>query len=190
MNALDIWLFSHINANTTTSIWLLEAARSITAHLPTLALVGLTPMLFMESRYRRILFGVIMSMALAWMAARGIREFIPSSRPFALGFGIQGIGHAETASFPSMHATIAGAWATSLCTFSPVERRIWWAAVAIPIALLIAWSRVFLGLHFPSDIIAGLILGLASTLIAFKIISSERKPNKNRKPPIESNQLQ
>ncbi len=59
MNAFDIWLFSHINANTTTSIWLLEAARSITVHLPTLALVGLTPMIFMESRYRRILFGVI-----------------------------------------------------------------------------------------------------------------------------------
>ncbi len=183
MNAFDIWLFGHINANASTSAELLQVAEIITKYLPTIALASLIPMIFMGPRYRRILFSVIMSMALGWMAARGIRELVPSSRPFAIGLGFQGMEHARTASFPSMHATVAGAWAASLCIFSPIDRRVRWAVAVIPVALLIAWSRVFLGLHFPLDIIAGLLLGHASALMTLKIKMPAKLLNKNKNHP-------
>jgi undecaprenyl-diphosphatase len=41
-----------------------------------------------------------------------------------------------------------------------------WLLVAGGLALTIAWSRVFLGLHFVSDIAVGLVLGAACALTA------------------------
>ncbi|SCG62255.1 phosphatase PAP2 family protein [Micromonospora coxensis] len=62
-------------------------------------------------------------------------------------------------SFPSNHATIAGALAvaTLLCS-----RRL--GLLAAPLALLAALSRVFVGVHYPHDVAAGLLLGAAATL--------------------------
>ncbi|WP_370691094.1 phosphatase PAP2 family protein [Hydrogenophaga sp.] len=45
-------------------------------------------------------------------------------------------------------------------------------AVAVPVAVCIAWSRVYLGLHFPSDMGTGLLLGAVSGWLALTL--SER----------------
>ncbi|WP_422753834.1 phosphatase PAP2 family protein [Micromonospora sp. WMMD708] len=63
-------------------------------------------------------------------------------------------------SFPSNHATIAGALATAVLLLSPR-----WGLLAAPLALLAAFSRVFVGVHYPHDVLAGLLLGLAVTLL-------------------------
>ncbi|MFJ6196698.1 phosphatase PAP2 family protein [Micromonospora sp. NPDC092111] len=63
-------------------------------------------------------------------------------------------------SFPSNHATIAGALAAAVLLLS---RRL--GLVAAPLALLAALSRVFVGLHYPHDVLAGLLLGVAVTLL-------------------------
>jgi undecaprenyl-diphosphatase len=57
-------------------------------------------------------------------------------------------------SFPSNHATIAGAAALSLAL---VRRAVLW--LTAPLALLMAYSRVFVGVHYPHDVAAGLLLG-------------------------------
>ncbi|WP_445402041.1 phosphatase PAP2 family protein [Streptomyces sp. LE64] len=57
-------------------------------------------------------------------------------------------------SFPSNHATIAGA---SAVTLALVRRGLVW--VTVPLALLLAFSRVFVGVHYPHDVAAGLLLG-------------------------------
>ncbi|MBW4704193.1 phosphatase PAP2 family protein [Micromonospora sp. RL09-050-HVF-A] len=63
-------------------------------------------------------------------------------------------------SFPSNHATIAGALATAVLLLSPR-----WGLLAVPLALLAALSRVFVGVHYPHDVLAGLLLGVAVTLL-------------------------
>ncbi|MEV4845161.1 phosphatase PAP2 family protein [Micromonospora matsumotoense] len=63
-------------------------------------------------------------------------------------------------SFPSNHATIAGALATAVLLLSPR-----WGLLAAPLALLAALSRVFVGVHYPHDVLAGLLLGVAVTLL-------------------------
>ena len=50
-------------------------------------------------------------------------------------------------SFPSNHATIAGALATAVLLLSPR-----WGLLAAPLALLAALSRVFVGVHYPHDV--------------------------------------
>ncbi|MFD7262154.1 phosphatase PAP2 family protein [Streptomyces sp. NPDC059874] len=57
-------------------------------------------------------------------------------------------------SFPSNHAAIAGAAAVTLAIAVP---RL--ALLTVPLALLMAFSRVYVGVHYPHDVAMGLLLG-------------------------------
>lgn len=170
MNELDIQLFHWLNARPDAAPWLLEAARGATRHLSSAALLCLVPMAFMGRRTRWQVMGVLLAFVLAWLAARGMRETIPSMRPFTMGLGFQGLPHSAGAGFPSMHATMASAWAAGLCFFAAPRSRSLWLAVTVPVALTIAWSRVYLGLHFPFDMGAGLLLGLLCGALAYALL--------------------
>ncbi|MGC0330387.1 membrane-associated phospholipid phosphatase [Streptomyces sp. SAI-170] len=67
-------------------------------------------------------------------------------------------------SFPSNHATIAGAAAVALA----LTRRVL-LAVTAPLALLMAFSRVFVGVHYPHDVAAGLLLGALVAVVAIRL---------------------
>lgn len=62
--------------------------------------------------------------------------------------------------FPSDHATMAGAIAAGLCF---VNRRL--GIIAWVAGLLLAFARVYVGAHYPHDVIAGLVLGAAVVVI-------------------------
>lgn len=62
--------------------------------------------------------------------------------------------------FPSDHAVMAGAVATGLCY---VNRRL--GILAWVAAVLLAFSRVYVGAHYPHDVAAGLVLGAAVIVI-------------------------
>lgn len=169
MNALDTELFLLLNASAHSPAWLLGVARMASQHLPTVALLALLPLAFLGRRARWQVFGVLLTMVLAWLVARGMREAIPSVRPFAMGLGYQGMPHSAGAGFPSMHASMAAAWASGLCWFAAPRWRGAWVAVAVVVAVCIAWSRVYLGLHFPSDMGTGLLLGAVSGWLALTL---------------------
>ncbi|MEU3215083.1 phosphatase PAP2 family protein [Streptomyces sp. NPDC006971] len=57
-------------------------------------------------------------------------------------------------SFPSNHAAIAAAAATAIWL---TDRRL--GAIAVPAALLMAASRVWIGVHYPHDVLIGLVTG-------------------------------
>ena len=79
------------------------------------------------------------------------------ARPTEFGSGVQAF------SFPSGHAMAAGAvfGILALLAWRELSGRTRWAAVAICIGLglLIALTRPYLGLHYPTDVIAGLFAG-------------------------------
>nr|WP_042195820.1 phosphatase PAP2 family protein [Kibdelosporangium sp. MJ126-NF4]CEL22241.1 DedA protein [Kibdelosporangium sp. MJ126-NF4]CTQ93023.1 DedA protein [Kibdelosporangium sp. MJ126-NF4] len=64
-------------------------------------------------------------------------------------------------SFPSNHATIAGAAAVGLLL---VNRAV--GIVGVGLAILAALSRVFVGVHYPHDVLAGLVLGAGIAMVA------------------------
>ncbi|WAZ25158.1 phosphatase PAP2 family protein [Streptomyces cinnabarinus] len=59
-----------------------------------------------------------------------------------------------TTSFPSGHSASAAAFATGVALESPA-----WGAAVAPVAWSVALSRVYTGVHFPSDVLAGAALG-------------------------------
>jgi undecaprenyl-diphosphatase len=63
---------------------------------------------------------------------------------------------AGDSSFPSDHAMIAGAFAAGLLL---LDRRI--GLVSLVLALLVAFARVYVGVHYPGDVAAGLAIGAA-----------------------------
>lgn len=68
-----------------------------------------------------------------------------------------------SSSFPSSHAANSMAFASVCWWFT--KRKLRWLWFAIP--LVIGWSRIYLGYHYPSDVLAGWILG---ALLAWGII--------------------
>lgn len=68
------------------------------------------------------------------------------------------IHHAADASFPSDHVTGSFALALGL-----LWGRRGWGVVGFVIAVLVMWARVFVGVHWPADVVGGMVLGLAVT---------------------------
>ena len=76
---------------------------------------------------------------------------------------------ARFASFPSGHTVTAFATALALGWFAP---RLRWPLFAL--AVLIGLSRVGVGAHYPSDVLAGAALGLGSTLLLRRMFGLRR----------------
>ena len=80
-------------------------------------------------------------------------------------------------SFPSGHAVAASALYITLALLAAgVERRAGprrlLVASGVLVALLVAWSRVYLGVHYLSDVVGGLLLGTAGAILAVRAITN------------------
>jgi membrane-associated phospholipid phosphatase len=79
-------------------------------------------------------------------------------------------------SFPSGHAVAASALYVTLALLAAgVERRAGPRRLLITsgvlVAVLVAWSRVYLGVHYLSDVVGGLMLGTAGAIVAVRAIT-------------------
>jgi undecaprenyl-diphosphatase len=88
-------------------------------------------------------------------------------RPYRVLSDVLLLGQPSTdPSFPSDHATMAGAVAVGLVL---VSRRL--GAFALIAALLMAFTRVYVGAHYPDDVIAGLALGAVVALVGWLAVA-------------------
>ncbi|MDI9700811.1 phosphatase PAP2 family protein [Burkholderia cenocepacia] len=100
-------------------------------------------------------------LALGINQAIGMAWYHP--RPFATGIGHTFLAHAPDSSFPSDHATLLSA--ISFTLLYARERRLGLFALLVDVA--VAWARVFVGVHWPFDMIGAVIVaGAASILVS------------------------
>lgn len=91
-----------------------------------------------------------------------LKRFIGRARPYETCPHIQLRGKVlDRFSFPSGHTLHSTGFALVLTYHFPAA-----ALVLIPFTLLLGWSRVVLGLHYPSDVAAGAALGMLIGLAA------------------------
>ena len=107
---------------------------------------------------RPLLWQVMLAVALAHVTVDLVlKPSIARSRPFEAILDARVVGARPTTySFPSGHAAsaVAGAFVTTLMV--PQARALLWA-----LAALIALSRVYVGVHYPLDVLVGALVGLA-----------------------------
>lgn len=107
-------------------------------------------------------FIVLPTLFIAWLITLAIEFIVKRPRPFqAMKTHPLARYWVPTPSFPSAHATWAFAGAVLTCLVNPV-----WGAIALVLAVLVAWSRVYVGVHYLSDVVAGAIVGTIVSLVA------------------------
>ena len=107
------------------------------------------------------------SAAASWIASQGIGFVYFRPRPFADHADIHALIAKSSLdkSFPSDHAAIAFALAMAI---GMTDRR--WGAWFFGAACLVAVGRVLVGVHYPSDVVAGALLGCVAAYATHRII--------------------
>ena len=138
-------------------------------------LIGLV--LLINKKYKKI--GIMVLVALALGSIFGeiiLKNIIERHRPFISIEGINLLIDAPTSySFPSGHTTSSFA-ATFVLARNFKKKSIY----IFTLATLIAFSRIYLGVHFPTDIIAGVILGLSCGYISIFVNRKIEKASRYR----------
>lgn len=159
--------------------WVLEAVRDLTAlggvllrHM--VALGALAALLFLRLRREAVLLAA--TIASGWIINTLIKLVIGRPRPLI----VPHLTEAGGQSFPSGHsfnsAVVYIAIALAFAAISP-RRSVRWTLVSLAIALslAVAFTRVWLGVHFPSDVAAGWLGGAGWAFLATAILHRPAK---------------
>ncbi|SOF00169.1 PAP2 superfamily protein [Burkholderia sp. OK233] len=167
MNTLEAFnqaLFLMINATLSTPAWQIDMARIIADYVIYLVPLSLIAIwLFGDERQREVAVHAFCVTLLALGLSQIIGLVWPHPRPFVIGIGHTFLEHAPDSSFPSDHGTVFASVALTLL-LGGVRRY----GVAILLSgLAVAWARVFVGVHFPLDMIGA----VAVACVAFLLIA-------------------
>jgi undecaprenyl-diphosphatase len=132
----------------------------------------------------RGLRGTILLAVVTWLAAFaadsasfGVKDLVHRTRPFVAHPQIHPLYVVHSTSFPAGHAATAFAGATLLSYVAPRA-----APALIALALLIGFSRVYVGVHYPSDVLAGAAIGVLVGLVAIALFVAVRRRFAGRPP--------
>lgn len=149
-------LFLLINADTAPNSWVVAFAKFMAA-LP----MWLIPMLLIagwlrgDHTIRRIFLASAMTAGLALLVNQVIGLFWQHPRPFMMGLGHTLIPHVADSSFPSDHMTLICSVAFGLLV-QPALRKT--GMLLLWLSAPVAWARIYLGVHFPLDMLGALLV--------------------------------
>jgi undecaprenyl-diphosphatase len=150
METINTTLFLSINGANSSPQWLIDTAIVIGEYVIYLIPLLLASMWLWGSRSQREL--AVKAFAVAVLGV-GMNQVIAMvwvhPRPFILGIGHTWISHAPDSSFPSDHVTVLASVGLSFLLFG--ARGLGW--ITMLCALSVAWARIFLGVHFPMDML-------------------------------------
>lgn len=155
-------LFLYINGGEGTPTWLVQTAVGIANDLIYLVPALLLGLWFWSGHAGRNLAIKACLIAMLGVAAnQAIGAVWPHPRPFMIGLGHAWMPHAADSSFPSDHMTLfVGIGLTLL-----LDGAAGWGAITLLMGLCVAWARVFLGVHFPLDMLGAVGVAVCSYLI-------------------------
>ncbi|MBF0180380.1 MAG: undecaprenyl-diphosphatase [Magnetococcales bacterium] len=161
LEALNHAWFLHINGGTGTPEWLIRLAVGIAEGTVLLLPAILLLMAFRGDRQQRLLVirtGLVLILALGMSLT--IRHFWHHPRPFVIGLGNAWLQHSPSSSFPSNHMTAFMAVGFSIfCNKMPRA-----GLLVLVTGLAVAWARIFLGVHFPMDMLGAIAVALLAHL--------------------------
>ena len=135
--------------------------------------IGLTTILIIYRKTRTLGLVMLLSIIIDLILCNGLlKPLIARPRPFVFNPHINLlIAKPNDYSFPSGH-TAASFTAVAALYFAG-EKKLW--KISCAVAVLIAFSRMYLYVHYPTDILGGIIVGIVSGLVGAYIIKRVQK---------------
>jgi len=167
MTNLDNQLFLLLNAGPNPSLSVAWVAVVVTKYLMLLIpvyLIGLWLTGTGRNRLTAIALALALVIALIMSSAVGLVYFRP--RPFMIGLGSALIEHRPNSSFPSNHC-LAFATCAAILFFLRRKGAAW---VAVGLAVLMGWSRIYLGVHYPLDMVGSAVVAVLASIASLWVM--------------------
>jgi membrane-associated phospholipid phosphatase len=156
------WLHSHLVPHSIPVLQFISDTTTIVSI--SIALLVIVTGIVKRSKILRRQFLILVSvLLLALLVTQGLKGLIDRDRPFTTYPNIEKLSSGGDSSFPSGHTLEAFAIAGAISLLFSRKK------IILPVycwAFLVAYSRIALGVHYPSDVFAGLIIG---TIIGWSV---------------------
>ena len=160
---LDSWTFLFFNVRGHHPRWLDLVMTGVTQIGNGIA-AGVLAAIFFVAGYRLLAYELILGVLTLWLVVELVKVLARRRRPFVRITQARIVGQpAGGRSFPSGHTAQAFFMATLLVGYFAIG--VWGAALLYAIALLVGVTRMYVGAHYPRDVLAGAILGTAWGLL-------------------------
>lgn len=155
---MDAWVFLYINVRGKHPAWLDGAMWLLTQGGNMGVALGAAAVLYVLN-YARLALEIVLGLLSLWLVVETIKAITDRARPFTLLKDVRTIGwRALGRSFPSGHTAQAFFMASLFIHGLPL---VGWPAIALYLlAGLVGFTRMYVGAHYPRDVIAGSLIGL------------------------------
>lgn len=165
--AASLWFASHRSALLTRAMLLVSELHRTAQVLAATAVLALV--LLWRGQWRSA--PALLVVPAGMLLNAGLKETFQRLRPGI----VDPLAHLASYSFPSGHAVASTVFYGMGCAlvFTHVRSQAWRAAAvagALAMVLVVTFSRVYLGAHYPSDVVAGVAVGTICVLLFLRLL--------------------
>lgn len=146
--------------------------------------IVLAIVLLVVGKTRRVGAASALSLLLTYLVVNlGIKNIVARIRPYEVIEGLNRLVPAEDSfSFPSGHS--AHAFAVGLVVFFMLPKKI--GVPTLVLAFFISISRMYVGVHYPTDVLVGMLIGSAFACLSVWIVGQILKKWENRTKQLQA----
>jgi len=160
---VDVWAFLFFNLRGSRPVWLDRTMLGFTQIGSGIAALAIGLILLLAGD-RLVAYELILGTLTLWIVVELVKALVRRSRPFIRVTQARIVGYrAGGRSFPSGHTSQAFFMATLMAPHFHASA--WVVFLLYVIALLVGITRMYVGAHYPRDVLAGVILGSAWGLL-------------------------
>ncbi|MDO9490615.1 phosphatase PAP2 family protein [Acetobacterium sp.] len=160
---IDVWVFSYFNMHGHRKSWL-DWCMLFFTQLGSGSFAMVVAVILYFSGYHLLAYAFVFGTLSLWLVVEFIKVLIHRTRPYKKIENSRIVGsQAKGSSFPSGHTSQAFFMATFLLPYYHANFFIW--LVVYLMAFLVGITRIYVGMHYPRDVLGGAILGTAWGLL-------------------------
>ncbi len=161
---LDVWAFLFFNLRGARPVWLDKLMLGFTQIGSGVSAMAVGLILYLSGK-RLLAYELILGTITLWIVVELVKALVRRARPIMLVTQARIVGYRHGGrSFPSGHTSQAFFLVTLLAPH--FQTSLWVVFILYAIALLVGITRMYVGAHYPRDVLAGAILGSVWGLLA------------------------
>lgn len=169
MSSVNLAHFDALAAGFSPSFALLHVASAIAVGSSWVCVAVLVWAVWRRIPERPHVLAILAAGGVTSLLSQEIATSIGAPRPFMVGLSPAHIAHGARPGLPSTHASVMFAISFMLLLRRQLRDV---GVIVLLVAIATAWSRIYMGVHFPFDVAAGALLGTsaAATLLAVQVL--------------------